>query len=236
MASPRDRRSGLGVPLLVVNLKAYPTVFGERALRIGRAVESEARAAGVSAAVCPPATELSRMSRRLRIPVLAQHVDPVDAGARTGSVPAEALAAAGVRGSLVNHSERPIPDRSVGEAVRRLRAVGLASIVCAGDLRSTARLARFRPDFVAIEPPELIGGDRSVSTARPEIVSAAVRAVRRVSPRTKVLCGAGVHDRTDVASALRLGSRGVLVASAVARAQRPALAVRELMRGFSLAG
>jgi len=90
----------------------------------------------------------------------------------------------------------------------------------------------FRPDYIAVEPPELIGGNRSVSTARPEVVSGTVEAVRRVSPSTLVLCGAGVHARGDVARALELGADGVLVASAVTRSGDPRVAIAELLAGF----
>jgi triosephosphate isomerase (TIM) len=166
------------------------------------------------------------------IPVLAQHVDPMPPGASTGFVPVDAVRAAGARGSLVNHSEHPLPFPAAREVVHSLRALGLVSVVCAGDLSSARRLGRLEPDYLAIEPPELIGGDRAVSTARPEVVSGAVRVVRSVSATTRVLCGAGVHDRNDVAKALELGAAGVLVASAVARAEDPERAIEELLLGF----
>jgi triosephosphate isomerase len=64
------------------------------------------------------------------------------------------------------------------------------------------------------------------------VVAGAVEAVRRVAPATIVLCGAGVHNRLDVARALELGSEGVLVASAVTRASDPRAALVELLSGF----
>ncbi len=176
--------------------------------------------------------DLARVAAAVSIPVVAQHVDPVDAGARTGFVPAEAIRASGAWGSLVNHSEHRLAGGRVKEAVRRLTAAGLVSVVCADSVESARRLARTRPAYLAIEPPELIGGDRAVSTARPEVVSGTVSAVRSVAPATRVLCGAGVHDRNDVARALELGASGVLVASAVARASDPAAAIEELLSGF----
>jgi triosephosphate isomerase len=142
------------------------------------------------------------------------------------------LRASGARGSLVNHSEHPIPEEEVGWAVGRLSGLGLAAVVCAKDVAHASALARFHPAYLAVEPPDLIGGKRSVSTARPEVVRDAVVAVQAVSPGTRVLCGAGVHDRTDVATALALGAEGVLVASAVTRASDPAKALDELFEGY----
>jgi triosephosphate isomerase len=186
----------------------------------------------VSAVLCPSAPDLGTLAASLPIPVLAQHTDPDEPGARTGTIVAEAVAAAGAAGSLLNHSERPLGEDDVGRAVERLKSVHLVPVVCARDVDDSRRLARFHPAYLAVEPPELIGGDRSVATAQPEIVRDAVAAVRDVSPTTQVLCGAGVHDRNDVRIALELGAVGVLVASAVTRVADFDEAIGELLAGY----
>jgi len=201
-------------------------------VRTAKLLESVARELGVAAAVAPPLPDLSRVATSVSIPVLAQHVDPGEGGARTGFTPVEAIAAAGGKGSLVNHSERPLPFPLIEEAVRRLAERSLIAVVCAPDVASARHLATTRPPYLAIEPPELIGGDRAVSSARPEVVSEGVREVHAVSPTTRVLCGAGIHDRRDVARALELGTDGVLVASAVTRAPDVERAIRELLSGY----
>ncbi len=188
--------------------------------------------AGVAVAVAPSLPDLGRLARSVEVPVLAQHVDPIDAGAHTGFVTTDAIRAAGARGSLVNHSEHPVGVAQVRETVRRLRDDSLAAVVCARNVGTARRLAAFRPDYLAVEPPELIGGDRAVSTAKPEVIEGTVTAVRSVAPATSVLCGAGVHDRRDVRRALELGAQGILVASAVALARDPAAAIGELLAGF----
>ena len=120
----------------------------------------------------------------------------------------------------------------IEETVRRLAERRLVAVVCAADVATARRLAETQPPYIAVEPPELIGGDRAVSTAKPEVVSGTVAAVHEVSPTTRVLCGAGVHDRHDVARALELGAEGVLVASAVTRAPDAEKAIRELLAGY----
>lgn len=229
---PRTEGRGLGHPLFLLNLKAYPSAVGDRGLALGEQFARATSESGLASAIAPSAPDLGRLAERLWIPVLAQHTDPWLPGARTGFLVAEALAAAGVRGSLVNHSEHPLPGPLLADSVRRLTEVGLSAVVCARDARVAGRLAKLRPPYLAVEPPELIGGKVSVSTARPELISATVSAVHRVSPRTHVLCGAGIHDRRDVSVALELGAEGILVASAVATAKRPAPVIRDLIRGF----
>ncbi|MFY9717401.1 MAG: triose-phosphate isomerase [Thermoplasmata archaeon] len=225
-------RAALGTPLLLLNLKTYPNCLGNGAVEMATILDGLGRAAGVPTAVAPAAPDLARVAAAVRCPVLAQHVDPVDAGARTGSIPPESLRAAGARGSLLNHSEHPIGGPDVEDACQRLEALGLVAVVCAGTVDRARALAAVAPAYLAVEPPELIGGDRSVSSARPEVVSETVLAVRQVAPQTRVLCGAGVRDRHDVHRAIELGSAGVLVASAVARAADPKAAIAELLAGF----
>ncbi|MCI4319051.1 MAG: triose-phosphate isomerase [Thermoplasmata archaeon] len=223
----------LGERLFLLNLKSYPACLGDAALELGRLLEEAAASAGVPAAIAPAAPDLGRLASELTIPVLAQHVDPFDPGARTGYVVPEAVLAAGGRGSLLNHSEHRLAPPEVAEATTRLHAIGLAVVVCAQDVDDARLLAGVHPAYLAVEPPELIGGDRSVSMARPEVISGSVAAVRSVAPATRVLCGAGVHSSEDVRRALELGSHGVLVASAVTRSSDPALALSELLSGFS---
>jgi triosephosphate isomerase len=199
---------------------------------VAQLLEALGKETGVATAIAPPLPDLARVVDSVTVPVLAQHVDPGEAGARTGYAPVESIEAAGARGSLVNHSEHPMPIPEIEDVVRRLSSHRLVAVVCAADVDRARRLAETRPPYLAVEPPELIGGDRAVSTARPEVVAGTVGAVHSVAPATHVLCGAGVHDRKDVARALELGAEGVLVASAVTRAPDAERAIRELLAGF----
>ena len=88
----------------------------------------------------------------------------------------------------------------------------------AADVEEAKALAALNPTYIAVEPPELIGGDISVTTADPAIVSDTVAAVKAVNPKVRALCGAGVKNGRDVAKALELGAEGVLLASGVTKA------------------
>ncbi len=228
----RTEDAPLGAPLFLLNLKAYPPAVGTGALRLGRILEAEARRAGVAAALAPSAPDLAACAARLAVPVLAQHTDPLAAGARTGFLVPEAVRAAGGRGSLLNHSEHPLGRSQIRSTLPVLAAAHLTPVLCAGSVRRAGDLAGLTVPYLAIEPPELIGGKVSVSTARPEVIVRTVEAVRARSPRTHVLCGAGIQNGSDVAVALRLGAEGVLVASAVATAPDPRTVLRDLLSGF----
>lgn len=221
-----------GLPQIVVNAKAYTEVTGAKAvLALAKACAKVAVDAPV--AFAPPLAELASLARaKVKVPLYGQHCDPHAPGAATGWVTAEALAAAGAVGSLVNHAEHKVPHPQVEATVARLHAAGLASLLCADSLTEARLLAAFKPRMIAIEPPQLIGGDVSVTSAEPSIIRDAVEAVRAVSPRTKVLCGAGVKTGDDVAMALRLGAHGVLLASGVVKAKDPLAALRDLAVGL----
>ncbi len=206
-------------PIIALNLKAYPESLGKKGLGLVIAAKEVHKETGVRIIVAPQTVDLTDAAGIYK-DIYAQHADFNAQGAFTGTTTAEAIKEVGCRGSLVNHSERRIGDEAVGKTVARLHELGLESMVCTKDAAESARLAVFKPNFIAVEPPELIGSGISVSTAKPEVVSGTVDAVAKVNS-TPVLCGAGVSNAHDVKRAIGLGVRGVLLASAFAKAKDP---------------
>lgn len=219
----------LRFPTIIVNFKAYREVEGEAALRIALDCQAVAEESGVSIIACPPMTELSRVAGAVKIPVMAQHADPKSPGSATGWVTPEMVRASGAVGTLVNHSEHKMPQIDIAKVVASCKKIGLRTCICADTAEATGRMSELRPDMVAVEPPELIGGEVSVTEARPEVVSDAVSAARRVDASVPVLCGAGVKTGKDVRRALELGAKGVLLASGVVKAKDPRKALQDLV-------
>ncbi len=208
-------------PLILVNLKTYRVAMGEGAVSLAAVAEEVSKRTGVCVAVAPQAVDLRVVVEATEVPVFAQHVDPIGDGKYTGHMMPEAVADAGCSGTLISHSERRLEHEVIEATVKRAREVGLLQVVCVDKVERGRAVAPFRPDVVAIEPPELIGTGIPVSKAKPEVVSGAVEAVKGVDPRVKVLCGAGITNGEDVAAALKLGAEGVLVASGVVKAENP---------------
>jgi triosephosphate isomerase len=216
-------------PLVAVNMKTYPESTGAGGMRLAMLCQEVSEATGKSLVVAPPQCDLALYANTLALPVLAQHVDNVKPGGTTGRVTPEAVKAIGCAGALINHSEYRLSPEDVKALVERCAKLGLVSIVCTKDAKESQEYAKFKPDFIAVEPPELIGGDVSVTTANPSIVSDSVAAVKRMSPGTKVLCGAGVKNGADVRKALELGADGVLLASGVVKAKDPKAVLAEML-------
>ncbi len=223
------------VPRVVINAKAYPEATGPRLAALAKACQAQARRADVRIAVAVPATEIHRLARlRLsHVAIWGQHVDAAKPGAATGAVTAEQLQAAGAQATLLNHAERKVGKITVRDTLARLHVVGFPALACADSVAEARLIAAWHPAAIAIEPPELIGGDISVTTADPAVVSDAVAAVRKVAPRLPVLCGAGVKTGDDVSAALRLGAHGVLLASGVVKAPAPGKALAALLSGLA---
>lgn len=222
--------SKLRTPVVIVNFKAYAEVEGQKAVRLAEVCQEVSDASGIAVGVCPPATELSSVAKAVTVPVLAQHVDARTPGAATGWTTPQLAKGAGAAGTLLNHSEHRVILADLAQAISMSKSAGLVTVVCTDTEATSAAAATLDPDFVAVEPPELIGGNISVTEAKPEIVSNAVKAVRRVDEGIEVLCGAGVKTGKDVQKAVELGASGVLVASGVVKANDPKAVVEDLVK------
>ncbi|MHC1629721.1 MAG: triose-phosphate isomerase [Methanoculleaceae archaeon] len=215
--------------LIIINLKAYREGTGENAHRIAAAAEKVSDESGAIIGVAPQYMDIHPLSMQYAIPVYAQHIDGIEPGARTGHILAEAVKGAGATGTLINHSERRLTLADIDAAVRAARRADLVSVVCTNNPSTSAAAAALRPDYVAVEPPELIGTGVSVSKANPEIITDSVEAVKKVSPDVGVLTGAGISTGECLRIALDLGTDGVLLASGVVKADDPVEVLRDLV-------
>ncbi len=223
----------LKTPLVVVNFKTYTEAAGERAVKLAKIIADVGQENGVSVAVAPQAFDLYKIAKEVGIPVLAQHLDSFEPGKHTGWLLPEAAREAGAVGALVNHSEHALQLSVIDLIVKRLRGLGMVSLVCGRDVEASREVAALAPDMVAVEPPELIGTGRAVSKVKPEVVSDTVRGVHEVNPKVKVLCGAGIASGEDARLSLELGAEGVLLARAITCAPDPRAAILDIIQGVA---
>jgi triosephosphate isomerase len=214
--------------MIITNFKTYESATGQAAFKLGKIHEAVAKETGADIRICVQPVDLAWLSHELSIPVYAQHIDPVAYGSHTGHILPENVKEAKAAGTLLNHSERRLERDILQASIQRAKEVGLEVIVCAKDPQEGAGFLEFDPDLIAVEPPELIGGDISVSTAQPEIVSNAAKLIGS----EKLLVGAGVKNGEDVRKSLELGARGVLLASGVTKADDPKAVLMDLVSGL----
>ena len=214
-------------PVIVVNFKAYENASGTRALELARIPEKVAKKTGVSFAIAVQPTDLRLIASVVSIPVLAQHFDPVEFGAYTGHLSPHVLKDCGAMGSLLNHAERKLPLDIIEKSVELGRRLGFFTVLCADTPYAGKALSEFDPDLIAVEPPELIGGNVSVATANPQLISDVVNMVGK----GRVLVGAGIKTAQDVRISLELGASGVLLASGVTKSMNPEEVLTDLAQG-----
>lgn len=217
--------------LIVLNFKTYRESTGDAALRLAEICEDISKEYSVKIAVAPQVADIHAISEAVKIPVYAQHVDGVGYGGFTGHVTAASIKFAGASGSLINHSERRLKLAEIEASLQACKSSGLASIICTNNVATTRAAAALEPDYVAVEPPELIGSGIPVSKADPDIVRDSVDAVKDIAPNVGVLCGAGITHGEDLLAALELGSVGVLLASGIIKAKDQRKALEDLVAG-----
>ena len=218
-------------PLIVVNFKTYATAMGQKAVDLAQAMERASKDHVRMIAVVS-AFDLHAVKQVApSLEVWSQHLDPVGQGSFTGWLQPENAIERGAQGTIINHAEHKVDIEHVQQLMQQLPDE-FPMCACAADVDEAHQLAELGPTFIAVEPPELIGGDISVTTADPAIVSDTVNAVRAINPHVRVLCGAGVKDGKDVKTAVELGAHGVLLASGVTKASDVDAVLADLVAGL----
>ena len=217
----------LQIPMIIINFKTYTESTGQKAVELAKSAEKVYSETEIQTCVAPQLAELATVAKAVKIPVFAQHIDPIKPGGYTGHALADSVKEAGAIGTLINHSERQLKLSDIDEIVKITKQKDLISCVCANNPTVSAAVAALEPDIIAIEPPELIGTGIPVSKAKPEVITDTVRLVRKVNSKVTILCGAGISRGEDVAAALKLGTQGVLVASGIVKAKDPYAVIRE---------
>lgn len=211
----------------IINFKTYSKGTGQSALRLANIIAevAEKRKVEIIPAVQP--TDLKEICKIT--PAIAQAIDPVPYGAHTGLILPQAVRDAGAIGTLINHSERRLSLKEIESCIYFARHAGIKTMVCASDIKEAMDISRLSPNYMAFEDPELIGTGRSVSKTKPELVSRFVEILKDLSPSVIPLCGAGITNHEDVLAARELGTKGVLVASAVVNAEDQKEALENLI-------
>jgi len=209
-------------PIVILNFKTYMESTGKNALKLAMASEMVAEETGVNMVIAPQSPDIYFLSKEVKIPVFAQHVDAVDAGGHTGSTLIECVKEAGAEGCLVNHSEQRMKLADIDVVVKKVAEKDMVSVLCTNNIETSAAAS-------TLEPPELIGSGIPVSKAEPEIVEGTVDIIHQINPKISVLCGAGISTGEDMKAAMDLGAEGVLLASGIIMAKDPKEALLNLV-------
>jgi len=211
--------------MIFVNFKTYQQGTGESALALAKICAEVEKETGIKIIPIVQVVDIFRLVSQ-GLNVWAQHMDGIDFGPHTGQILPEALKEAGAKGILLNHAEKKLSWQDLKKIMEKRQ--NLQTLVCSESFEEGQQIVTLKPDFLAYEPPGLIGGTVSVSQAKPEIINDFVAKIKEVP----VLVGAGVHNQEDVQKALELGAKGVLVSSDVVLSENPKQELLNLAGGF----
>ncbi len=219
----------MNTPLILTNFKNYESAVGDNAESlVEKHIEARAET-GANFAVAINTLDLKSIAQKyaVRLPIFAQHCDNATYGSSTGKILPEYLRDLGVAGVVLNHSENRFGDfETLQKTVAKAKETGLTVVLCAESAEEGEKFSqKTDADFIAVEPPELIGGDISVSTAQPELITNSSAKIGA----EKLLIGAGIKNGNDVKIAVEKGSAGVLLASGVTKSNDPKSVLLDLV-------
>ncbi|KKQ74034.1 MAG: Triosephosphate isomerase [Candidatus Woesebacteria bacterium GW2011_GWB1_38_5b] len=218
--------------MLFVNFKTYEEGSGPRALALVHALEEVSTQTQIKIIPVVAVLDAETIATASKLEIWVQHVDPVEYGAHTGwTLPSE-LARIGIHGVFLNHSEHKFEDfEALTNAAKICQSQNLKTLIFAADIKELKLILKLKPDFVAYEPPELVGSTtKSVASEKPEIISTAAEIAK--TARIPLIVGAGIHTSKDIKRSLELGAVGFAVATNIVKAKDPKSATMALLEGF----
>ncbi len=213
--------------MIFVNFKTYQKGTGKLALFLAKSCLEVEKETGVKIIPVVQAVDINLLKD---FNVFTQHVDDISFGPNTGKILPQAVIEAGAKGTLLNHSESKIPFQVIGSTIQKIKALdnNFKVLVCCESIDEAQEIVEFKPDFLAYEPLELIGGDISVSKAKPEVISEFIKMIEEIP----ILVGAGIRTKDDVKKAIELKAQGVLVSSDLLLAKDFKKELKELTLAF----
>tara|TARA_Y100000310_G_scaffold282789_2_gene304291 strand:- start:5600 stop:6226 length:627 start_codon:yes stop_codon:yes gene_type:complete len=206
-------------PILVINFKTYKQ--GRAGIKLAKQIEKVDKKIIIGV----QAGDVYEVVRKIKNPIYSQHVDPYEPGRETGYILPEAVKADKAKGSFLNHSEHKLSFSVLKKTMKRCNQVGLKTIVFASSLKEAIKIKKLKPDYLIIEPPELVGGKKSVSKVKPELIKKIKNKLK-----SKFLVGAGIKTNEDVKIAMKLGASGIAISSAITKAKNPTLVLKKLLK------
>ena len=218
-------------PFFEIGPKSY--LYGDQVLELALAADAAAEKYDVDVIFTTPYTEIRRVAEATkRIFVFAPHMDPLPVGRGLADILPEAVKAAGAKGVMLNHCEKPVSLNVLCKTIQRAKELDLMTIICSDSIAEARAIAQFAPDIIVAEPTELIGTGKTSSM---DYVKASIEAVKSVNPNILVLQGAGISNGNDVYNVIYAGAEATGSSSGIVKAPSPAAMIDEMLGAVRLA-
>ncbi|MBO4394193.1 MAG: triose-phosphate isomerase [Spirochaetales bacterium] len=220
-----NKRTTIKPPFFEIGPKSY--LVGDEVLELALYADEAAKKYDVDIIFTTPVVDIRRVAEATeRIFVFAPHMDPLVPGRGLADTLPESLVAAGAKGVMLNHAEKPITLSVLAKTIKRAKEVGLMTIVCTDTIAEAKAVACLSPTIIVAEPTELIGTGK---TSDMDYVKASIEAIKSVNPNILVLQGAGISNGNDVYNVIHAGAEATGSSSGVVKAPSRKAMVDEMI-------
>lgn len=213
-------------PYFEIGTKNY--IYGDKVLEYAKAADAAAEKYDIDVLFITPAVEIRRVAENTRrLIVLAPYMDTLRPGRGMADILPEALKAAGARGVVINHCERPMSLPQMKETIERARELDFLVFACANTVDEAKAIAQLHPDILNPEPSELIGGTGGVSDMG--YVRQMIREIKAIDAAILVEQAAGIASGQQVYDFIMAGSEAAGAASGIVNAADPIAMIDEMI-------
>lgn len=218
-------KAKIRTPFFEIGVKNY--LYGDRVLELAKAADAAAKKYDIDVLFITPYADIRRIAENTdRLLVFAPYMDLLRPGRGMADVLPESLKAAGAKGVVLNHCERPMTITDLRKSINRARELELLSFVCADTLEEVKAVAQFHPDIINPESEQLIGTKNNTDM---NYVRDSISAVKKINPGIIVEQAAGISTGEQVYRYIYAGAEGVGVASGICSSENPGLVAQEMI-------
>ena len=213
-------------PYFEIGTKNY--IWGDKVLEYAIAADKAAEKYDIDVLFICPAVEIRRVCENTKnLIVLAPYMDTLRPGRGMADVLPEALKAAGAKGVVINHCEKPMSLPQMKATIDRARELDFLVFACADTLAEAKAIAQLHPDIINPEPSEIIGGGNGVSPMA--YVKDSIRVIKEIYPDIMVEQAAGITNGQQVYDFIMAGSEAAGAASGIVKAADPLAMIDEMI-------
>ena len=213
-------------PYFEIGTKNY--IYGDTVLEYAKAADAAAEKYDIDVLFITPCTEIRRVVENTKhLIVLAPYMDTLRPGRGMADILPEGLKAAGAKGVVINHCEKPMSLPAMKATIDRARELDFLVFACADTVYEAKAIAQLHPDILNPEPSELIGGTGGVSDMG--YVKEMLREIKAIDPNIMVEQAAGITNGQQVYDFIMAGSEAAGAASGIMNAKDPIAMIDEMI-------
>jgi len=213
--------------MIFLSLKTYKQATADNAISLCKKIKQVIKQTKVPIIPAAQPFDLQNIKQQTNIEVWAQHLDPIDPDRHFGWLSPFSAKQAGASGCIINHAEHEIDFDTIKKTVAKCKQYDLKTLVITDTFELAQKVDVLKPDYLAFERPDLIGGKIAMIEAEATNIKKVINMAS-----APVIIGAGIGTGEHVKKTIALGGAGVILASAVVKAEDQQAALLDLASGF----